>query len=594
MTAVATPRRTVPKLWVPSRSKRPEAGQTVRAAVYASARIAKPGERAPNGEQFDVHIVAATDHVARDHGIIEIGAWKRDISLYRRNPVVMWAHDYTKPPIATSVYDRIDENSGRLEQFWTFLDGITDDEHDRLASRVKALYAVGGMRCASVGWLTHEIREATLAEKSRAEQRGEPEVWWVVTRAELMEVSAVPVPSDPYATQVERAIRDAGKKGVDTKLLVRAWAEAKKRDLANISDEDEVDPSAPALDDHDEADISEYRCRKCGNTQREPPPCAECDSAEMIAVKADVTAEQVEQGGEEDLEYELTPGSGGTNVGIKGVKELAKRVFEKKRAPASQSIDADHASGVAVVGDSTGAPAGVGAAALPADSTDDANAPTAADFAGSVQRLIFSKEWWSGKFQVQYWAVIHGWKHINIEETAEGWVLVQRIEADFWPGTFVMTCLTGAPYEAPGDSKCKIKAVLGSVKVAPDDPDKDKATPINSPVEAHPGDAGLNSDGSAKGTKGAEAAAEKRVDDMSDEEALATVIEQANHDAEAAVSQLLAPSASRSEGSQEANTLSEDETLAALAELTESEPDTVRAAIHEVLAEMLKADFGVV
>jgi hypothetical protein len=47
--------------------------------------------------------------------------------------------------------------------------------------------------------------------------------YWVVTRAELLEVSAVPVPSDPDALAVERAIETARAKGIDVKSVQEAW-----------------------------------------------------------------------------------------------------------------------------------------------------------------------------------------------------------------------------------------------------------------------------------------------------------------------------------------------------------------------------------
>lgn len=202
----------------------PKDGDKIRAAVYTQVRLAQPEERSPSGKPFDVKIQASTDKVARDGGVILMSAWSKDLSYYRKNPVVQWAHDYQLPPIAVAVDTKADKQEGMLIQWWRFLTGITTDMWDQFSGRIKALYAVGGMNAASVGWLTHDARPATQDEREEAIRKGEREPFWVVTRGELLEVSAVPVPSDPDAIAVDRALASAKQKGVDVKQLADAWS----------------------------------------------------------------------------------------------------------------------------------------------------------------------------------------------------------------------------------------------------------------------------------------------------------------------------------------------------------------------------------
>lgn len=223
MAAVASPLMKPPELGASDR--------LLRSAVYCRAE-ASAGKVAPNGEAFDVRIVASTARVARDGGIIEAKAWARDLSRYLANPVVQWCHDYEEPPIATCVYVVVDEQRGLLDAYWRFLDGISDDEWDRFAGRLKALYAVKGLNACSVGFIVHEYRDPTNEEKLAALQAGETEPYWVAVRAELLEQSAVPVPSDPNALAIDRAFGDAKRKGIKVDELEARWAKAKAKPAA--------------------------------------------------------------------------------------------------------------------------------------------------------------------------------------------------------------------------------------------------------------------------------------------------------------------------------------------------------------------------
>jgi hypothetical protein len=212
--------------------KAPE--EAVRCGVPISTRLAGPGERSPNAKKFDLLMVASTGRVARDGGIIRATAWKDDLSLFRSNPVIMWAHDYRYPPIAVAVDVKVNEKrgsgelNGALMEWWRFLTEITDDEWDKFAGRIKALYAVGGLRASSVGFLVRESGNPTQDDIDEAKERDEPTPYWVALRAELLETSAVPVPADPYALAVDRALKAAAVKGADMKDLNDAWEHMKR------------------------------------------------------------------------------------------------------------------------------------------------------------------------------------------------------------------------------------------------------------------------------------------------------------------------------------------------------------------------------
>jgi hypothetical protein len=202
----------------------------LRASVFClvERELEHPGAKiAPNGAPYHNKIRASTDRIARDGGIIRADAWKRDIDAYTDNPVIMFAHNYTVPPVANAVYTEIDEADGALVQYIKWLDGVSEDEYDRLAHRLRRLYEIGGMRMWSVGFRIREWREPNEEERAEGETRGE-DVRWVATRAELLETSAVPVPADPNAGTVEKGLQAAARKGADVEPIVRAWESSKQ------------------------------------------------------------------------------------------------------------------------------------------------------------------------------------------------------------------------------------------------------------------------------------------------------------------------------------------------------------------------------
>jgi HK97 family phage prohead protease len=144
----------------------------------SASRAAKPGDA--------IRFVASTENVARDGMIIESGAW--DLANYKRNPVVLWSHDMlgARPPI------------GRAEEVFTqgrkLLADIVFDQGDEFARQVEQKYRTGFLSAVSVSW------DSKRMEPGR--DGGPPRI----TKAELLEISAVPVPSDPGALVAGRSM----------------------------------------------------------------------------------------------------------------------------------------------------------------------------------------------------------------------------------------------------------------------------------------------------------------------------------------------------------------------------------------------------
>ena len=124
-----------------------------------------------------IRFVASTEQVARDGFIVDMAGWRLD--NYRTNPVFLWAHDYASPPIGKA---DVLIDGGRL------MADVTFDRGDDFARQIERKYRDGFLSAVSVGFNARAFEPP--AQKGDAPH---------ITEAELLDISAVPVPSDPRA-----------------------------------------------------------------------------------------------------------------------------------------------------------------------------------------------------------------------------------------------------------------------------------------------------------------------------------------------------------------------------------------------------------
>ena len=178
------------------------------------------GKTAPNGEKYDVKIAASTETIARDSGIIPLSAWERGgLANFVRNPVILAFHSH-RDPIGISVFTELDGNA--LVEYWRF------HEETQLSREMKALYEGGWLRAASVGFIVTEFAfidelpkdeyDKLVAKYGASTLR---DAFWIAQRAELLETSAVPVPSDPNALQFSAGMRNAVASGIPVAEITR-------------------------------------------------------------------------------------------------------------------------------------------------------------------------------------------------------------------------------------------------------------------------------------------------------------------------------------------------------------------------------------
>jgi len=132
---------------------------------------------------------ASNETKDRDGEVIKASAW--DLTNYLKNPVVQWAHKYDEPPVGKS--PGINVSNGVLKLPVEF----PPEGAYEFADIIYRLAKGGFISAVSVGFIPKEF--------TRGQKEGDPSRTY--TKVELLEVSIVPVPSNPDAIV---SARDAG------------------------------------------------------------------------------------------------------------------------------------------------------------------------------------------------------------------------------------------------------------------------------------------------------------------------------------------------------------------------------------------------
>ena len=103
-----------------------------------------------------------------------------DLRNYKKNPVVLWAHDYSMPPIGKALWVKKDGN-GVISKF--------KFASTPFAQEIKTLYKEGILNAFSVGFVPKEHEDVDGEKKPRRTYK----------KWEMLEFSAVPVPANPDA-----------------------------------------------------------------------------------------------------------------------------------------------------------------------------------------------------------------------------------------------------------------------------------------------------------------------------------------------------------------------------------------------------------
>jgi len=188
MTRTRTPRCIGRAQWTP------ETGKPLAKFVVPERKIDEPSRR--------ITFTISTAARDRDGDTIDQAGW--DLDEYRKNPVVLWAHEGWSPPIARA--ESVMVESGKLVSIARF---AKREEYD-FADTIFQLYKGGFLNATSVGFEPSEMELMDGLEPG--------EIGFRFRRQKLLEYSAVPIPSNPEALVVARGA------GIDV-APCEAWVE---------------------------------------------------------------------------------------------------------------------------------------------------------------------------------------------------------------------------------------------------------------------------------------------------------------------------------------------------------------------------------
>ena len=140
----------------------------------------------------EIEAIIASDSLDRHGDILDIAGL--DLTKYKANPVVAWAHKYDEPAIAQTV--KITKSDGKVVARMKFAIA----EYD-FARTIYNLYKGGYMRAFSIGFIALEIDDTDFPT-------------FVYTKSEMLEYSAVLIPANADALML------AKQKGIDTGKLL--------------------------------------------------------------------------------------------------------------------------------------------------------------------------------------------------------------------------------------------------------------------------------------------------------------------------------------------------------------------------------------
>ena len=167
--------------------------------VLENCEVKKLGER-----QYE--FTASTADMDRDGEIIDVEGW--DLKNFKKNPIIMYAHDYRTLPIGKAI--KIGVHDGKLKNTVEFPPEGTYE----FADIVERLVKTGYLTTESVGFIPRKWEDGDG-------EKGSPRRTY--TKQELLEISIVPIPSNPNAIMeaVEAGVITTKQFEVITPLIIK-------------------------------------------------------------------------------------------------------------------------------------------------------------------------------------------------------------------------------------------------------------------------------------------------------------------------------------------------------------------------------------
>ena len=172
-------------------------GSILQVRAKASKRVAL------NEATRSITYVVSDETPDRVGDIIAVKGWQ--IESYKKNPVILWGHDQSIPPIGRG--NNVRRRYGAQPRLTADIEFAPAEAHE-FADTIYQLAASDFIRATSVGFMPKEVKE--LSDKER-KSLGLGKYGQFYSKSELMEISVVGVPANPAA--LEEGVKSLMSKG---------------------------------------------------------------------------------------------------------------------------------------------------------------------------------------------------------------------------------------------------------------------------------------------------------------------------------------------------------------------------------------------
>ena len=211
-----------------------------------------------------IRFIGSTENPDRSDDIVTLEGWETE--NYIKNPVFLWAHNYSIPPVGRTVNLSVDPMSKALvfDVYFPTVEEISEkenpSEHALFVDSVYKMYKNRLLNATSVGFRGKQYAAREDQADKPAHARG-----YRFEKQELLELSAVPVPANPEALAimrstfgddvVKKAFGDDSLKQVENEVINNLHNEEKDMELENMVKS--FDERLKALEERFIEDVSE-------------------------------------------------------------------------------------------------------------------------------------------------------------------------------------------------------------------------------------------------------------------------------------------------------------------------------------------------
>ena len=180
-------------------------------------------------KQRTITAVGSKEVVDRDGDIVKVDGI--NVTNYKKNPVVLWAHNYGELPVGKAVGRKVWKENNQL----MFKIQFASEAENPKADYVYRLYKGGYLNSFSIGFMPDYESIEYPEQKDRGARR-------IMGKSELLEISCVPVPANALA------LIQTFHKAFEENVIDKAELDYLRHELKKIPEEKKEAPKEEELE----------------------------------------------------------------------------------------------------------------------------------------------------------------------------------------------------------------------------------------------------------------------------------------------------------------------------------------------------------